>query len=468
MEDILIGTTDRTILVFIPDPAQTDGSGKTGLVAANLTVTYTRVETDNDVVRTDVTSSLSDLSALTDAHADWGWKEVDSSLAPGLYRLDLADAVFATGAWYAVVYVMITTSAAAATPKAFKLVAYNPLDGVRLGLTALPNAAAEAAGGLYTRGSGAGQINQNANGQIDSRVVASGTAAINRAALDPDTGLQTIRSGTAQAASASTITLDAGASSVGSFYVDTDIYTTGGTGAGQCVRCIAYDGGTKQATVTPNWVTQPDSTTTFAILPRARVTVGRWLAATPNALISGRVDANAQVVGDKTGYTATVSALTTAAVQDLFTENSGETYSSAVAGSLVKEIADNAHVTHWAGVAAVAGAIPAAAAGTASGLALTSAVTAVGTAVGNNGTAIANLAIDVAAVPEDVHLFDWETIVAAVPDYCLLKAARFLRNKWSPSGSQIIVFHEDGVTESHRFTPGTDAAAVPIVSSTPV
>lgn len=41
-------------------------------------------------------------------------------------------------------------------------------DLVRLGLTALPNAAAEAAGGLYTRGSGAGQINQPANGSIDS------------------------------------------------------------------------------------------------------------------------------------------------------------------------------------------------------------------------------------------------------------------------------------------------------------
>ncbi len=40
-------------------------------------------------------------------------------------------------------------------------------DVVRFGLTALPNAAAEAAGGLYTRGAGAGQINQPANGLID-------------------------------------------------------------------------------------------------------------------------------------------------------------------------------------------------------------------------------------------------------------------------------------------------------------
>ena len=46
-------------------------------------------------------------------------------------------------------------------------VAFDPSDAVRIGLTALPNAAAEAAGGLYTRGAGAGQINQQANGQID-------------------------------------------------------------------------------------------------------------------------------------------------------------------------------------------------------------------------------------------------------------------------------------------------------------
>jgi len=120
-EEIEVGTTDRSIFVFVLDGAQTDGSGKTGLVAANLTVSYSRMETDNDATVTDVTSSLSDLGALTTAHTDWGWKEISSTLAPGLYRLDVADALFASGAWYAVVYVMITTSAASASPKEFIL-----------------------------------------------------------------------------------------------------------------------------------------------------------------------------------------------------------------------------------------------------------------------------------------------------------------------------------------------------------
>lgn len=47
-------------------------------------------------------------------------------------------------------------------------------DTVRLGLTALPNAAAEAAGGLYTRGSGVGQINQSNSGQIDANAARTG------------------------------------------------------------------------------------------------------------------------------------------------------------------------------------------------------------------------------------------------------------------------------------------------------
>lgn len=118
---ILPGTTDYTVLVFIPDPTSTTGAGKTGLVAADLTVSYTRVETDNDVVVTDVTSSLNDLSALTDPHNDWGLLQVSATLAPGLYRLDIADAVLASGAWTAVVQVQITSGLAAVSPMEFVL-----------------------------------------------------------------------------------------------------------------------------------------------------------------------------------------------------------------------------------------------------------------------------------------------------------------------------------------------------------
>lgn len=65
--------------------------------------------------------------------------------------------LFTTATGIPVVFNMITTD-------------LNPYDAVRAGLTALPNAAAEAAGGLFTRGSGAGQIAQQANGQVDANV----------------------------------------------------------------------------------------------------------------------------------------------------------------------------------------------------------------------------------------------------------------------------------------------------------
>ena len=61
-------------------------------------------------------------------------------------------------------------TATGCVPVGFTIVttALNPYDTVRgLSGTALPNAAAEAAGGLYTQGNGAGQINQPANGMVD-------------------------------------------------------------------------------------------------------------------------------------------------------------------------------------------------------------------------------------------------------------------------------------------------------------
>lgn len=56
--------------------------------------------------------------------------------------------------------------------------------------TALPNAAAEAAGGLFTRGTGAGQINQDANGRVDTRAVAAGADAITAASIAADAGTE--------------------------------------------------------------------------------------------------------------------------------------------------------------------------------------------------------------------------------------------------------------------------------------
>src|SRR5262249_35491900 len=117
--------------------------------------------------------------------------EIDSTNLPGWYKVagNATDtntlgplALHATG------------SGADPYDDLFNVVAYDPQDAVHLGLSALPNAAAEAAGGLYTRGSGAGQINQPANGQVDANAVkVGGTSQTGRdlgasVLLSPGTG----------------------------------------------------------------------------------------------------------------------------------------------------------------------------------------------------------------------------------------------------------------------------------------
>lgn len=251
MEDILVGSVDRSIFVFIPDPASTDGSGKTGLVAANLTVSFSRMETDNDATVTDATSSLNDLAALTTAHTDWGVKEVSSTLQPGVYRLDIADAVFASGAWSAIVYVMITSSAAAATPKQFNLVTTT---------SDLPAAIADAV------------LDEVLSGHITVGTVGQ--------------RLQQIRSGTAQGGAAGSITFDGGASAVDDFY-DGVVHITGGSGANQSRGISGYVGATKVASVSPDWAVNPDNTSVFQALPGGSSTI----TGTVNAQVVG-MDAN--------------------------------------------------------------------------------------------------------------------------------------------------------------------------------
>jgi hypothetical protein len=121
-------------------------------------------------------------------------------------------------------------------------------------------------------------------------------SAIDRTTFAVDTGLRTIRSGTAQAGAAGTITLDASAAATTDFYDGDLIYTTGGTGVGQVRIITAYNGTTKVATITPNWATTPDNTTTYAVLPAGHVN----LTAIAGAVLStttAQIGANAVQAG---------------------------------------------------------------------------------------------------------------------------------------------------------------------------
>jgi len=80
--------------------------------------------------------------------------------------------------------------------------------------------------------------------------------------------LPIIRTGTAQAGAATTITLDSGASAIDDYYVGCYVNCTNDTPAnvrGQARMIIDYAGSTKIATVA-TWGTNPSSSTTFEIL----------------------------------------------------------------------------------------------------------------------------------------------------------------------------------------------------------
>jgi hypothetical protein len=159
------GGVDVSLYLFILDSTSTTGAGKTGLVfnSAGLVCYYVR-PLGSATALTLITQTV------TGAHADGGFIEIDATNMPGIYRLDLSDAIIAAGKTSVTVMLKGATGMAP-LPLELELVAYDPDDTVRLGLTSLPNAAAEAAGGLFTRGSGAGQINQAANGMIDTNPV---------------------------------------------------------------------------------------------------------------------------------------------------------------------------------------------------------------------------------------------------------------------------------------------------------
>ncbi|MER8615974.1 hypothetical protein NKG99_03835 [Mesorhizobium sp. M1409] len=163
MRTIKKGATSQSIYVDVLDSTSTTGGRKTGLAynTSSLTAYYVR----NQSTATAIT--LATLAAANTAWSSGGFKEVDATNMPGVYRLDVPDAAFATGAGDDVVIVIKGATGMVQASCDVQLVAIDPQDAVRSGLTALPNAAAEAAGGLYTRGTGAGQINQDANGRVD-------------------------------------------------------------------------------------------------------------------------------------------------------------------------------------------------------------------------------------------------------------------------------------------------------------
>lgn len=80
-------------------------------------------------------------------------------------------------------------------------------------------------------------------------------------------------SGLALSWGAATIGLAASASAVDDFYNGQAVWIVGGTGSGQQLRIIDYDGATKTATVSENWSTVPDGSSQYEMHGSTNATV---------------------------------------------------------------------------------------------------------------------------------------------------------------------------------------------------
>lgn len=129
---------NRSVTLAIVD--STDGTPETGVVfnTSGIDLWYRR----EGAAKTSITEAT--LSALTDAHSDGGFLHIGD----GIYRLDLPDAAFATGANY--VDVGGTVTGMIVVGGRVRLVDVDLEDTVRMGLTALPNQTAGSNGGLPT------------------------------------------------------------------------------------------------------------------------------------------------------------------------------------------------------------------------------------------------------------------------------------------------------------------------------
>ena len=114
MRQIQKGSVDRSVDIYIID--STDGTPEVGVLfnTAGIDLKYRR---DLSAV---VSITEATLAALTTAHADGGFLEIGN----GVYRLDLPDAAWATGADHVTIFGTVTGMIV--LPVTVQLVEYNP------------------------------------------------------------------------------------------------------------------------------------------------------------------------------------------------------------------------------------------------------------------------------------------------------------------------------------------------------
>jgi hypothetical protein len=287
-----------------------------------------------------------------------------------------------------------------------------------------------------------------------------------------------VHSGTAQAGTTNTITFDTGASSTDNIYRGDRVVIVDGTGAQEHGLVTSYNGTTKVATMSENWVITPDATSDFEIVP-ADADVETW----QHIAVSNNGTTNLPAVDSAS-----------AVWSDTLT-----TYTDGMAGKRVRGITI---------IPSVEGTVNDVSATTTSFI---TTLTGYGDDFFNDSLMIVEIATDqwqpkpvatytsttgtftfdepfisapgngVAVAILSTHIHTIDGIADGILDRdmsvgtdsgsptvrTVRQALRFLRNKWAVVGTTLTVNKEDDTTASWTATVSTDAAADPVTGSDP-
>jgi hypothetical protein len=148
--------------VKIRNSSVSTGAGLTGLTSASSGLIISTIA-DNEASATAYTvagSTVETIATLGTFAAPTAtkcrFKEVDATNHKGVYEIQIADARFAVSSAKSLLVSISGATNAAECDALVPLTDLDPYDAVRLGITALPNAAAAASGGLLISGSNTG------------------------------------------------------------------------------------------------------------------------------------------------------------------------------------------------------------------------------------------------------------------------------------------------------------------------
>lgn len=177
-----------------------DGAAFTGATITTFDLQYTR----------ELTASATKIDAIVGTggattHVDNKVFEIDSTSSPGLYMVCFPDAAFAAGVDQVTLNLKYDATVFAEAQN-IQMVDFDPFDAVRMGMTAIPDADADAAGGL--------PISDAGGFDVDNRAI-SAAATVNMEDMYDGTGY------TAETAPASRAQVDGiGAASGGAFPIE--------------------------------------------------------------------------------------------------------------------------------------------------------------------------------------------------------------------------------------------------------